>query len=53
VKIGELVRTYSTRHHDVGLIVGFNKKSEGGKHFVHVYINDIIHIIIYVDLEIL
>lgn len=54
MKIGNLVKVYSTvarvsihgqtaesvKHFQVGIIIGFNKKGEGGKQFVHVLVAD-------------
>jgi hypothetical protein len=51
MKIGDIVN-WSTRG-VVGIIVGFNKRGEGGKHFVHVLVHDKIVTIFYIDLEVI
>ena len=43
MKVGDLVRGHSTvdfAHVEFGIIVGFNKRGEGGKDFVHVLCPD-------------
>ena len=43
MKIGDLVRTLSPfmlTKNPLGIIVGFNKKGEGGKDFVHILMED-------------
>ena len=39
MKKGDLVDCYWASRWKIGIIVGFNKKGEGGKEFVHVFIN--------------
>ena len=48
MKIGDLVDCANVsidRSFEIGLVVGFNKKGEGGKGFVHVFILGQIHIL--------
>lgn len=37
----------------VGVIVGFNKKGEGGHDFVHVLVDNKVHVYMFCDLEVI
>jgi|TARA_R110000823_G_C15951164_1_gene501774 hypothetical protein len=40
VKIGDLlIVSIKVKHWEYGILMGFNKKGEGGKDFVHVLVN--------------
>jgi|TARA_R110000823_G_scaffold148191_1_gene278856 hypothetical protein len=52
VKVGDLVSVL-TGNIGKGLIVGFNKRGEGGKHFVHVLSDNKVNIIFYIDIEVI
>ena len=55
-KIGDLVRFYPNRPspcEKLGVIVGFNKKGEGGQDFVHILCGSKIYVIMYYDVDFL
>ena len=58
MKIGDLVVCYSKSSSDItkpspGIVVGFNKKGEGGKDFVHILVNGTIGVYLSYDVELL
>ena len=59
MKIGDLVVCYPIPDGDFtqvstpGIIVGFNKKGEGGKEFIHVLTNGTVNIYLSHDVELL
>lgn len=59
MKLGDLVICYPIPDGDFlqvsthGIIVGFNKKGEGGKDFVHVLTNGTVNIYLSYDIELL
>ena len=50
MKVGDLVKR--VKCNDYGIVVGFNKKGEGGKDFVHVFFNGEIQIYMSFDWEV-
>ena len=58
MKIGDLVVCYPNGSPDIataatGIVVGFNKKGEGGKDFVHILANGTVGIYLSYDIELL
>ena len=56
MKIGDLVKRiwkFSENYNHIGIIIGFNKKGEGGKDFAHVYTNGTIEVVMSLELAIL
>ena len=55
MKVGDLVICHKLKNSsgNVGTIVAFNKKGEGGKDFVHVLIGGLIQVYMNFDIEII
>lgn len=55
MKVGDLVMCQRLYGHDQsrGLVVGFNKKGEGGKEYVHVLIDEVIQVFMHYDVEVI
>ena len=54
MKVGDLVKCINPHGSgNVGTIVAFNKKGEGGEDFVHVFIDGLIQVYMNFDIEIL
>lgn len=56
MKIGDIVEcqaAFRDQPQAKGLIVGFNKKGEGGKEFVHVLIDDKIEVFMYFEIRVI
>ncbi len=51
MKVGDLVKRVKCPW-VTGIVIGFNKKGEGGKDFVHVFFNGKIHIHMVFDWEV-
>ncbi len=52
IEIGDLVECYmGPGQYTCGVVVGFNKKGEGGRNIVHVLCNDIIEIMMHYDIR--
>ena len=56
MRIGDLVKVYSIPGYDsfsVGIIMRFNKRGEGGKEFIHVYLSTGIGVFMIHDIEVI
>ena len=53
MKIGDLVMWRRGGTSVKGIIVGFNKKGEGGKEFIHVLVDGEIQVFMEFDLEVI
>lgn len=55
MKVGDIVICQILYNHvpPRGLIVGFNKKGEGGKEYVHVLIDEVIRVFMHYDVEVI